>query len=288
MTRHHTRIGLIADTHMPDRLRALPPALPELFHGVDLILHAGDVGELWVLDQLSAIAPVIAVHGNDDSADSQRELPYQQVIAVNGVRLLLWHSHYPDYTAEMASRRDDLISPARSLAQAQRAGAEIAVFGHWHIPFVHRQDGVCVVNPGALASGSVFSRQLIRSVAILEIAAPGQVEVRHINLDAPDQPFHPTVDWEAGFAANGARYEAPIVTPELVRAVAALRRHFSRDELLAVRPVFSPLAYAVWEGRAGAITTAQAYAALAEDPTLPADLKSRLLARLAEFQVAES
>ena len=51
------RIGLVSDTHMPDRCDALPPALFATLRGVDLLLHAGDVGELWVLDQLSAIAP---------------------------------------------------------------------------------------------------------------------------------------------------------------------------------------------------------------------------------------
>jgi putative phosphoesterase len=62
------RIGIISDTHMPERCAALPPALFETLRGVDLLLHAGDVGELWVLDRLSALAPVVAVHGNDETA----------------------------------------------------------------------------------------------------------------------------------------------------------------------------------------------------------------------------
>ncbi|MBC8074637.1 MAG: hypothetical protein H7Y32_01055, partial [Chloroflexales bacterium] len=48
-------IGLVSDTHMPQRCAALPPALFAALRGVDLLLHAGDVGELWVLDQLSAL-----------------------------------------------------------------------------------------------------------------------------------------------------------------------------------------------------------------------------------------
>src|SRR3712207_2339587 len=88
-------IGLVSDTHMPERCAELPAALFEALRGVDLLLHAGDVGELWVLNRLSAIAPVVAVHGNDDTPDSQRELPYQQVVAVAGRRILLCHSHYP-------------------------------------------------------------------------------------------------------------------------------------------------------------------------------------------------
>src|SRR5438094_1902815 len=79
-------IGLLSDTHLPDRLEALPPALFDVFAGVHLILHAGDVGELRVLDELSALAPVVAVHGNDDTAEAQRELPYPHAVAVAGWR----------------------------------------------------------------------------------------------------------------------------------------------------------------------------------------------------------
>ena len=68
-----------------------------VLRGVDVVLHAGDVGELWALDRLSAIAPVIAVHGNDETADAQQELPYQQLVVAGGARILLTHAHYPDH-----------------------------------------------------------------------------------------------------------------------------------------------------------------------------------------------
>ena len=95
-TKETVRIGLISDTHMPERCFTFPDNLPQVFDGVDFILHAGDVGELWVLDKLSEIAPVFAVHGNDDTIDAQRELPLQQLITIAGRRMLLWHNHYPD------------------------------------------------------------------------------------------------------------------------------------------------------------------------------------------------
>ena len=144
-------IGLISDTHMPARCAALPPMLFDVLRGVDLLLHAGDVGELWVLDALSAIAPVIAVHGNDETADAQRELPYQQVIAVGGQRILLTHAHYPDRAEEMESRKDDAWAPKldRRAAMGRQAGARIVVFGHTHIPMAVEHDGVLLVNPGA-------------------------------------------------------------------------------------------------------------------------------------------
>ncbi|MHB1256681.1 MAG: metallophosphoesterase family protein, partial [Dethiobacteraceae bacterium] len=57
------RIGVISDTHIPARSRQLPPELFTLFAGVELILHAGDVAEEYVLNELAAIAPVEAVAG---------------------------------------------------------------------------------------------------------------------------------------------------------------------------------------------------------------------------------
>ena len=51
------RVGLISDTHMPERCAAFPTSTVDVLRGVDLLLHAGDLGELWVLDRLSAIAP---------------------------------------------------------------------------------------------------------------------------------------------------------------------------------------------------------------------------------------
>ncbi|NJM07720.1 metallophosphoesterase family protein, partial [Candidatus Gracilibacteria bacterium] len=76
-------------------MTTLPAPVFSALAGVDLILHAGDVGELRVLDALSALAPVIAVHGNDETEEAQRELPYQQLISAGGQRLLLTHAHYP-------------------------------------------------------------------------------------------------------------------------------------------------------------------------------------------------
>lgn len=130
-------IGLISDTHAPDRWPDVPVAVYDILKGVDLILHAGDVGELWVLDKLSAIAPVVAVHGNDETAEATNELPYQQLLTVVRERLLLCHSHFPDRAQEMASRKGDEWDSRleRYSNQAHQAGAQIYVLGHWHIPF---------------------------------------------------------------------------------------------------------------------------------------------------------
>jgi uncharacterized protein len=211
-------IGLISDTHMPDRCEALPPGVFDVLRGVDMLLHAGDVGELQVLDQLSAIAPVVAVHGNDDTAEAQRELPYQQIITVAGVRIVLSHCHFPDRATELASRQTDSWETklAHRAAFGTRAGAPIVVFGHTHIPMVEHYADVLLINPGAIASGNIYSRQTIQSVALLYIRDDGLPFVTHVDLANPRRPFTPQIDREAGFKAALDAYSEPILDPALM------------------------------------------------------------------------
>ncbi len=206
------QIGLISDTHMPERCAELPPAVFVVLRGVDMLLHAGDVGELWVLDRLSAIAPVIAVHGNDETAEVQRELPYQQLVVAGGARILLTHGHYPDRAAEMESRKDDSWQPKldRRAAMGQRANTRVVVFGHTHIPMAVEHAGVLLVNPGAVASPNPTVQQRVKSVAILAIRDDGAPFVTHIDLANPDRPFAPQIDWQAGFRAAHAQLTTPL------------------------------------------------------------------------------
>jgi putative phosphoesterase len=210
------RIGIISDTHMPLRYPHLPESLAQCFADVDLILHAGDVGELWVLDQLSAYAPVIAVHGNDETHAAQRELPYSQVISVRGTRLLLCHSHAPNYAEEMAARQINAWQPKfeRWAAMAQRANASIFVYGHTHIPTAHWQDSILLVNPGAIASGSIRLRQTVQSAAVLSLYADQPPQVQHFNLTTC-QPFSAVLDMDGGFSATYARYSESILAADL-------------------------------------------------------------------------
>jgi hypothetical protein len=81
------RIGVISDTHVPVRARALPGEVFEIFAGVDLILHAGDLITFDVLDELETIAPVLAVYGNVDRPEVLARLPAarQIKVGVNGL-----------------------------------------------------------------------------------------------------------------------------------------------------------------------------------------------------------
>ena len=273
-----TQIGLISDTHMPARYDTLPTTVFDALRGVDLVLHAGDVGELWVLDQLSAIAPVIAVHGNDETVDAQRELPYQQVIVADGQRILLTHAHYPNRAEEIESRKDDAWGPklARRAAMGQRAGASIVVFGHTHIPMTKEYDGVLLINPGALGPPNLTTRQSVRTVAILTLRDGESPDVRHINLDAPNIPFAFPIDWDAGFRAALLRVQEPIVTPDVAALMPRLYALMEQKEHDALFAAYGRLARACWSGTRGVITQDDLHA-LADDHYISSTAKAKLL-----------
>lgn len=275
-------IGLISDTHMPQRWPTLPAAIATVFQGVDLILHAGDVGELWVLDQLSALAPVVAVHGNDDTKDAQRELPYQQLLTVAGQRLLLWHSHFPDRVDELHSRHsnDLVLDFERSVERAKRTGAAAVIFGHWHIPLVYKQAGIQVINPGAIASGNSFLRQTRQTVALLLVQADGVITVSHVDLAAPQQIYTPQIDWAAGFQTAFEQYSTSILDADLLAQQRSLQAEITKFGWEWALPPLLRVAHRCWAGQQPAITRADWLAAIAADPELSAERKARYVAIL--------
>ena len=132
-------IAVIADTHLPRGARRLPDACVERIAGADLLLHAGDFSTLEVLRELEAIGPpLVAVHGNVDSADLRRMLPAERVVEAEGVRVGMLHDAGP-----RAGRLERL---------RRRFGerADLAVFGHSHLP-LHEQapEGFQIFNPGS-------------------------------------------------------------------------------------------------------------------------------------------
>jgi putative phosphoesterase len=152
-------IGLISDTH--GMLRA---SVHKALDGVDLILHAGDVGGSDILDELRLIAPVQAVHGNTDPFDDP-SLPPTIVVTQAGVNIRVTHGH------ELGSP-----TPARLAA----AYAEpVIVYGHTHRQLITRAKQRLIINPGA-AGARRFN--LEPSVARLTIH-DGTMEVELVPLD---------------------------------------------------------------------------------------------------------
>ena len=151
-------IGLISDTHGLVR-----PEVHQALQGVELILHAGDVGGDEILDELSIIAPVQAVFGNTDEPGNPR-LRAAIDVEIGGFKVHVSHGH------ELGAPK-----PVKLLA---RYAADIIVYGHTHIPLVTRADGRLVVNPGAAGAARFDIKP---SVAILEISN-GAPSVRIVDL----------------------------------------------------------------------------------------------------------
>jgi putative phosphoesterase len=162
MSREVYVVGVISDTH-----GLMRPGIAAVFAGVQLILHAGDVGGRAVLDALSAIAPVEAVYGNvDDPHDPS--LARERVVSIGGVTIHVSHGH-------------ELGHPTPALALSRYLG-DVVVFGHTHRAITVRDAaGRLAINPGA-AGPRRFN--LEPSVARLSIAggAPSGIAVETISL----------------------------------------------------------------------------------------------------------
>ena len=151
------RIGLLSDTH-----GLLRPDVATVFAGVDLILHAGDVGSRDVLAELACIARVEAVRGNVDPMELM--LPATAVEKIDGLEIFVTHGN-------------EVGNPTPEKLAARYRG-DVIVFGHTHRALVRRLGRTLVVNPGA-AGPRRFD--LKPSVGLLTIEA-GTVEVRIVNL----------------------------------------------------------------------------------------------------------
>ena len=157
-------IGLISDTHGLVR-----PEVFDALAGVDLILHAGDVGPPDVLVELSAIAPVRAVYGNTD-APGRADLVERIDEMFEGVRVVVTHGH------EIAG-----LNPPRLVSAYMHA--DVIVYGHTHEQLITRAARRTVINPGA-AGARRFHLQ--PSVARLTIDNRN-VDARIIHLLSDDQ-----------------------------------------------------------------------------------------------------
>lgn len=152
------RLGLISDTHGLVR-----PEVHEALKGVELILHAGDVGGDEILDELALIAPVHAVFGNTDELGNTR-LRTSIDLEIAGVSIHVSHGHETG-----APKPQKLIA---------RYAADVIVYGHTHLPLVTKAAGRLVVNPGAAGPARFDIRP---SVAILEIR-DGMADARIVPL----------------------------------------------------------------------------------------------------------
>lgn len=164
------RIGIIADTH-----GSVDPAALDIFKGVDMILHAGDVGSAEVLEALSRAAPVIAVSGNHEDEVTSR-LEWIKSIIVEDVKLALTHRFFP------LSMSDFVNMPDNWQKMMGIDGVAAMIFGHSHEPLNANGGEVLYYNPGY--SGPDMSEPL-RTVGLMEISGAAIIRAETYFLSPP-------------------------------------------------------------------------------------------------------
>jgi putative phosphoesterase len=169
------RFGVVADTHSKphpaaaERLRDLKP---------DAILHAGDIGALTVLDGLATIAPVFAVRGNIDAhTPVVPEILVLDLVKDAALKLRILLVHIAVYGVKL---RADVAQLARSQQ------ASLVVCGHSHVPFIARDRGLGVFNPGSIGPRR-FGLPIV--LGSIDITAKGAA-LQHIDCET-GEPWMP-------------------------------------------------------------------------------------------------
>lgn len=148
-------VGLISDTHVPKRATSIPRQVFDAFKNVDYIIHAGDLVELPVIDELEQVAPVLAVQGNMDNEEVKNVLP-----ELNSLKIFEWKigvMHDPDI----------LNGADKMLYLTKENSYNVFVYGHTHSPRVKWEGEVLFINPGSPTDPASFLNK--PSVGLLQI-----------------------------------------------------------------------------------------------------------------------
>ena len=161
-------IGVISDTHIPERASNIPDIVFEMFKDVDLILHAGDLVSLDVLDELEEVAPTRCVQGNMDRYYGLK-LPKNDIITARGHKIGLNHG-------EVYPRGDTQQLKYIAL----ELGVDILITGHTHWAFIKEFDDIILLNPGS----PTVPRMSDPSVMFLEVDE-SSIESRIVTIGDP-------------------------------------------------------------------------------------------------------
>jgi putative phosphoesterase len=168
-------IGVIADTHVPDRGKEIPEKALEVFRQeqVSLIIHAGDISIKSALAPLEEIAPVTAVRGNRDLLYFG-ELPYFNTFKIEEVLIGVTHGHgtWGRYIRDrllMVLHAPKKFSYYEHIARRQLPDARVVVLGHNHAPANYWFERQLIFNPGSPAHPNPAVPNLKPSVGLLRV-----------------------------------------------------------------------------------------------------------------------
>jgi putative phosphoesterase len=178
-------LGILADTHIPDRARILHRCLLPAFEqaNVHAILHAGDICSPRVLQSLAEIAPVHAVRGNRDIW-SLKQLPSSLLLEFEGFKIGLVHGH-GDLGSYIIEKARYMVEGLRKESYIERAArtfptADVVVFGHIHVPVLQHIAGRLVFNPGSACCP--HNAQMSPSIGLLHIQRGAAIQAEIIPM----------------------------------------------------------------------------------------------------------
>ena len=150
------RIGVISDTHIPERAKAIPQKILDEFKTVDMIIHAGDLVEPGVLERLRSVCKdVRAVWGNMDHLKVKSILPQKEIIKVGKYKIGVIHGY---------GNPERLVDNLKE--EFKNDNVNLVVFGHSHQPFNQKKDDIWYFNPGS-ATDDIFASY--KSYGLIEI-----------------------------------------------------------------------------------------------------------------------
>ncbi len=160
------KIGVLSDTHLRTPDQSLEFILDIVFAETEMILHAGDIVSAKVLSRLEE-SGVIAVCGNMDDYEVAGSLPQSRIIDAAGKRIGLIHGWGSKEGLEW-----------RIVRRFEDPRPDVIVYGHSHVPFWDRVDGVLMFNPGSAATGGY---RATGTVGLIEIDGE-KIEAKHISV----------------------------------------------------------------------------------------------------------
>lgn len=161
------KIGVISDTHIPERANEIPQKILDDFKNVDMIIHAGDLVDLSVLEKLKSVCSNIkAVWGNMDPEEVRKKIPEKEILQIGKHRIGIMHGY---------GAPNNLVQHLSSIFKDDKV--DMVIFGHAHYSVNEKIGGILFFNPGS-ATDKVFAPY--NSYGIIEIN--DKIEARIIKL----------------------------------------------------------------------------------------------------------
>jgi uncharacterized protein len=137
VTNPYKLVGLISDTHIPSKARNIPETVFKVFENVDYIIHAGDLVDLAIIDELEQFAPVLAVHGNMDSPQVSGAFP-----EINSMKIMDWRIGVIHDAGVYNG-----VTKLREIAKQNFFN--VLVYGHTHTSSINWESKTLFINPGS-------------------------------------------------------------------------------------------------------------------------------------------